>query len=58
MLWQRFLDSFDSPGAHVLLLALGALLGCAMLTHGLADGHTVLIGSGGALLALLRSSRG
>lgn len=55
MAWQRFLNSLDSMGGHLLLLVGGILLGCALLYLKLADGHTVLVGSGGALLALLRS---
>lgn len=54
MRFQRFLDSLATDGGHILLLALGAVLGAAMAHYGIADGHTVLIGSGGALLALLR----
>jgi hypothetical protein len=54
--WRAFLASLDTPGGHLLVLALGALLGVGLLAAGVADGHTVLVGSGGALLALLRTS--
>jgi len=55
MAWQRFLNSLDSMGGHLFMLAMGVLLGCVLAHFGIADGHTVIIGSGGALLALLRS---
>lgn len=56
MRWQRFLNSLDTMGGHLAVLACGVLIGCGLMALGIADGHTVLIGSGGALLALLRST--
>lgn len=55
MSWQRFLNSFDTAGGHIFLLSLAVLLGCALLHFGVVEGRTVLVGAGGALLALLRS---
>lgn len=57
MRWQRFLNSLDSMGGHLFMLAGGVLLGCALTYIGIVDGHTIVIGSGGALLAMLRSSK-
>lgn len=54
--WQRFLNSFDSHGGHIAVLSVGVLLGCGLTYVGVAEGHTVIVGSGGALLALLRSA--
>lgn len=56
MKWQRFLDSLDTMGGHLFVLASAALFGCALAYSGNPDGHTVLVGAGGALLALLRSN--
>lgn len=54
MKWQRFLDSLDSGGGHLFVLGLGVLLGCALMRVSLTDGHTIIVGCGGALLAMLR----
>lgn len=55
MRWQWFLDSLDTGGGHILLLAVGVAAGGYLALHGSDVGKTVLVGAGGALLPLLRS---
>lgn len=54
MKWQSFLDSLDSAGGHILILTGGVLVGCVALKVSVTDGHTIIVASGAALLALLR----
>jgi hypothetical protein len=56
MKWQRFLDSLDTGGGHILLLVVGVAAGAFLAIHSGAEvGKTVIVGAGGALLPLLRS---
>lgn len=54
--WERFLDSFDSSGGHIVLLLVLLLIGAALHRTGIAKGEDVMIGAFGALLGALRTT--
>lgn len=49
--WERFLDSLDTPGGHILILLVLLVLGWAMKSTEL------LVASMGALFAVLRATQ-
>lgn len=55
-LFERFLDSIDTPGGHICVLVMLMLMGVGMVHIGVAKGEEVLIGTFGALLAVLRGT--
>ena len=55
-LWREWLESLNTSGGHILVLALGILFGAVLLHKGMAEGKEVLIGASAALLAILRPS--
>ena len=54
--WERFLDSFDSSGGHIILLLVLMLIGAAIHQAGIAKGEDIMIGAFGALLGALRTA--
>jgi len=52
--WERFLDSLDSAGGHLVILLLLVGAGVFMQRFGLAKGEDILIGAFGALLGALK----
>lgn len=55
-LWQDFLDSLNSDGGHILLLAFLSVLGMAGMVYGLPKSDDMYIGAFTALLILLKSA--
>lgn len=54
--YRIWLDSFDTPGGHILMLLMLIGVGILMVALHLAKGEDILIGAFGALLALLRGT--
>jgi hypothetical protein len=54
MNWNRFLESLASPGGHMFVLGVAVLIGGLMACRGVTEGRDLMVGAGGALLALLR----
>lgn len=52
--WGTLLNSLDTPGGHVLLLLVLVGVGIGMSATQLPKAEDILIGSFGALLAMLR----
>ncbi len=52
--WKEFLDTLDTPGGHIFLLACMVLLAVMMQQSKVPKAEDILIGSFGALLAVLR----
>ena len=52
--WERFLDSLDTPGGNIAVLLCLVLLGVMMVYLGMSKGEDLLIGSFGALIGVLR----
>lgn len=50
-IWERFLDSLDTPGGHILILILLLVLGWKM------GSMELTVASMGALFAVLRSTQ-
>ena len=56
-MWMNFLSSLNTPGGHIVCLALGVLLGTGLTMTGHDEGRTIMTASGGALLAVLRLNK-
>lgn len=54
--WQDFLDSLNSDGGHIVLLALLVAAGMAGIKFGLAKADDLFIGAFTALLILLKTA--
>ena len=52
--WQRFLDSLNTGGGHILWLSVAVILGGVMACSGVHEGRDLMVGAGAALLAMLR----
>jgi hypothetical protein len=52
--WRTFLDSLDSSGGHIVLMFLLMAMGMGMIHRGMMEGGTVVAGSFGALLTMLK----
>lgn len=55
---RQFFDTLDTPGGHLVLLAVLMAAGIAMEVWSLPKGEDVLVGSFGALLMGLRAGMG
>ena len=56
-IWERFLDSLDTPGGHICMLFALLLFGAAGARMGVPKGEDIVLGSFGALLAGLRPAQ-
>lgn len=54
--WRGFLDSLDSDGGHIIVLVVLLSAGVVLNFRGLMDGTTLVAGSFGALLTLLKDA--
>lgn len=55
--WRTFLDSLDSPGGHIIVLVFLLCAGIGLVVKGVMEGSTVVGGSFGALLVVLKDAK-
>lgn len=54
--WRSFLDSLDTNGGHIFLLFVLICVGFIVFVYDATAGGTIVTGSFGALLMMLKSS--
>jgi hypothetical protein len=52
--WRTWLDSLDTPGGHIVLMFVLMLFGVAMIHFSMMEGSTIVTGSFGAILIMLK----
>lgn len=55
-IWERLLDTLDTSGGHIFILAMLLLVGVSMTQLSIAKGEDVMMGAFGALLLALKTA--
>lgn len=55
-IWERLLDTLDTSGGHIFVLAMLLLVGVVMTQWDITKGEDVMMGAFGALLLALKTA--